>query len=67
MVFTQNLSNNTVSMLKVTVYKVLKKLLCTKVLTYGLLHRARSYPVKIFTWNKGINLRAFTPRQRLPR
>ena len=47
-------------------YKVLKKSLCTKVLTYGLLHRARGYPAKKVTMYKGINLRAFTPRQTLP-
>ena len=47
-------------------YKVLKKSLCTKVLTYGLLHRARGYHAKKDTIYKGINLWAFTPRQRLP-
>ena len=45
---------------------LLKKSLCTKVLTYGLLHRARGYRVKKVAMNSGINLRAFTPRQRLP-
>ena len=66
MVFTENLFNDTVSILKSDHLQSVEKVAMYKVLTYGLLHRARGYRAKKDTMYKGINLRAFTPRQRLP-